>query len=219
MPLGGDLSSGPRVQGQGCALFPPYRELNSFQKTVSMCGGDYHLWGEHGATGEHMRSVALFVALNTIPDKSRKEWPRYSGSHFEGTVYDGMEGMVAGTWGSWLCGIHSQEAEMSDGIQLLFTVLSSVGPQARGACVCPYLGYVFPLQCGNFHRGSPKVCLLGESRLTVRLTPNIVPLCIWNRHKSCALLDPMNHKVRQVQLGWNVTFVTYPEWDLSKLPE
>lgn len=90
---------------------------------------------------------------------------------------------------------------MSDGIQLLFTVLSSVGPQAQGACVCPYLGYVFPLQCGNFHRGSPEVCLLGESQLTVRLTPNIVPLCIWNHHKSCALLDPMNHKVRQVQLG------------------
>lgn len=128
-----------------------------------------------------MCSAALFVALNKIPDKSHKECPHYSGPQFEGIVYDGVEGMVAGTRGSRLHGIHSQEAETSDGIQLLFTVLSSVGPQARGGCVCPYLRYVFLpqlTQSGNFHRGSPEVCLLGESRLTVRLTPNIVPPCI-----------------------------------------
>lgn len=63
----GDLSSGPRVRVQGCD--PPYRELNSFQKTVPMCYGDHYLCEDHGTTDERMCSVAFFVALNNIPDE------------------------------------------------------------------------------------------------------------------------------------------------------
>lgn len=117
--------------------------------------------------------LVTFLIVTKIPEKAELKKACFWLTVWSNIVQHGRDGVTTGAWCDWshLCPVKEQR-EINSGTRMSFSFFSFVfnlGPQSKGILLLTFivglLTFIKPL-LGMLSQTHPKVCLLGDSKLS-----------------------------------------------------